>query len=69
MIALISVELCGAGSPPPKALGGGWDGLGEDGGEAALYRLSAVNGKHQQVNVDFSLSKGYISISNSKFKK
>jgi len=52
MIALISVELCGAGSPPPKALGGGWDGLGED-------------RKHQQVNVDFSLSKGYISIGNS----
>jgi sec-independent protein translocase protein TatA len=38
-------------------------------GKRRFNRLHAGNGKDLQVNVDFSLSKDYISISNSKFKK
>jgi hypothetical protein len=35
MIALIGVEKRGAGSPPSRAHGGGWEGLGWDGEEPA----------------------------------
>jgi hypothetical protein len=31
-------EKCGTGSPPSKAHGGGWEGLGEDGGESVLQQ-------------------------------
>jgi hypothetical protein len=30
------IEKCGADSSPSGAHGGGWEGLGEDGGELAL---------------------------------
>jgi len=36
IIALIGLEKCDDGSLPSGAHGGGWEGLGLDGGETAL---------------------------------
>jgi len=34
------MEKCSAGSSPSEAHGGGWEGLGKDGGEPALGQIT-----------------------------